>query len=513
MGIYIGLDIVPNNINQKDWQKVFEETMQLIQAYPFATLKEEDVYGFKRLALDRADGQCVKEYGVEEKYWKINGDLESKETGESFTLFSSLDRYSRLKESSVTEDILLNFLNKNERGAREVFYAKTQGKDYHTYLLSIAALIESRFPKSTCVYGDITRAQAQKAVNWANSILDKPIDLPVRVDPSRLLERLKVIDNEEKRLKALYDLSIGDSEEVDDLIAKHFNVNTIRNYFAKKLRGFESATQLGAELIIIRYLNAGLPLEMLVDICCFEKNGPQFSLTEFTKGICATWVLVEPTIRENINCVNKATDTPETVEEQFGSVFLDMRFMGRRTRRYISKEEVIKVLKGKLGDSNQLEEIIETKYQDIVKMLEDEGRKQKKLIDESHAKTKENIIYTLEQLMFWNDKYEISEFIIKGITTVKEAVDESIATRTNLMQIIKEAEEQDQLIKVLSQLIQDQQSLVLTKSAWDWIENESNDVVKRMMAMLVLPVENASEVRKLYRALFENQGLYYKYMK
>ena len=513
MGVYIGLDIIPKKIIQEEWQKVFEESMQLIQAYPFATLKEVNVDGFKRLVLDRAEVQCVEGYGAEEKYWKINGDLESKETGESFTLFSSLDRYGGLKESRVTEDILFNFLNKNERWAKEVFYSKTQGKQYHSFVLAIAALIECRFPKSACVYGDITKAQAQKAVDWANSILDKPIDLPIRVYPPSLLERLNVIDNEEKRLEALYDLSIGDSDEMDNLVGKQFGMNAVRNYFAKKLQDFESAAQLGAELIIIRYLNAGLPLEILVDICCFDKNGPQFSLTEFTKGICATWVLVEPTIRENINCVNKATDTPETVEEQFGSVFLDMRFMGRRTRRYISKEEVIKVLKGKLGDSNQLEEIIETKYQDIVKMLEGEGRKQKKLIDESHAKTKENIIYTLEQLMFWNDKYEISEFIIKGITTVKEAVDESIATRTNLMQIIREAEEQGQLIKVLSQLIQDQQSLVLTKSAWDWIENESNDVVKRMMVMLVLSVENTSEVRKLYRALFENQGLYYKYMK
>lgn len=512
MGIYVGLDVMPNKIKQEDWQKVFEETMQLIQAYPFAMLKEENVDGFKRLVLDRAEVQYVEGYGAEEKYWKINGDLESKETGEGFTLFSNLDRYSRLKEERLTEDILLNFVNKDERGAKEVFYSKTQGKDYHNFILSIASLIESRFPKSACVYGDITKAQAQKAVDWANSILDKSIDLPVRVDQSKLLERLKVIENEEKRLEALYNLSIGDSEEVDGLIAKNFNMDTVRNYFAKKLQGFESAAQLGAELIIIRYLNAGLPLEILVDICCFDKKGPHFDSIEFVKTICSSWVLVEPEIRRNMDATKRPEELPDSVETQFGNMFLDMGFMGRRTRRYIPKEDVLLILKEKFPGVSGLEEVVNKRYQEIVDMLEKKGAKLKGIEEEYKVKVDQNLIDSLDELVFWDNSYMISDSILKALSTIKDAVEESIATRANLMENIGEAEERGHIIMVLSQLIQEQHNLVLTRGAWDWIENESNDVKKRLVVML-LAFKSNGDLRKLYRALFENKGLFYEYMK
>lgn len=35
MGIYLGLDIIPGQIKHEDWQKVFKETLRLVQAYPF----------------------------------------------------------------------------------------------------------------------------------------------------------------------------------------------------------------------------------------------------------------------------------------------------------------------------------------------------------------------------------------------------------------------------------------------------------------------------------------------
>lgn len=515
MGIYIGLDIIPNQIKQEDWQMVFEETLQLIQAYSFATLNVDSVNGFKRIVLERTERQNVEGYGSEAEYWKINGDLESKETGESFTLFSSLERYSGFKEERLKEDILLYYIEDGVNGAREVFYSKTQGKDYHTYLLAIAALIESRFPKFACVYGEISKDQAQKAVSWANSILKKPIDLPVRVNPSKLLERLGVIGGieiEEKQLEALYDLSIGASDEVDDLVGKHFNMNVVRYYFSKKLQAFKSPVQLGAELIIIRFLNAGLPLETLTDICCIDSNGPKFEPNDFIKAICSTWVFVEPEIRGYMGHVKKSTDIPETVDAQFGNMFLDMGFMGRRTRRYVPKEEVISVLKGKLGDNNQFVQTIEAKYQDIVNMLKEKGRKLKEIEDDSQVKLERDFIYTFDDLMYWNNQYEISESILNIITTVKEAVEVSLSKRSDLMQIIGEAEEQGQLIKVLSNIIQEHRNLVLTRGAWDWIENETNDVIKRMVVML-LAFEDNGELRKLFRAYFENKGLFYKYMK
>jgi len=186
--------------------------------------------------------------------------------------------------------------------------------------------------------------------------------------------------------------------------------------------------------------------------------------------------------------------------------------MGRRTVRYITKDEVIRILNRESYDGKQLEEIIESKYQEIVKMLEENGRKLEEIEDEPYSKTEQNVIHALDKLLFWNERYEINENITKTIATIKTQVEKSIASRSNLMQIIKEAEEQNQLNKVLSQLIQDNHSLVLTREAWDWIEREPFDVKKRMVIMLLM-FRNSGELRKLYRALFENKALFYKYIR
>lgn len=512
MGIYVGLSLIPQKISQEEWKKVFEETLQLIKAYPFATQNVENVNGFKRLVLDRTEEQFIEGYGSEEKYWKINGDLESKETGESFTLFSSLERYSDINENTVKEDILLCFAEDGGGRARNVFYSKTQGKNYHTFLLSIAALIESRFPKFACVYGDISKEQAQKAVEWANSLLEKPIDLPIRVNYSKLLERLDVINIEEKRIEALYELSIGANEEVDALLPQNFNVNAIQNYFAKHLRGFKRATQLGSELMIIRYLNTGLPLEILIDICCFDNNGPQFEPIEFSKAICSTWVFIEPEMRGFMEAAKRPVDEPDSVESQIGNMFSDLGYMGRRTRRYIPKEEVLLTLGAKFQDLSEIEEIVNKRYQEIVAMLKEKGKKLKRIEEEYQDELNQNTIVTLDGLLHWNNSHVISGRIIKTFATIKEGIEDSLKTRESLIQIIGEAEEQGLLIKALSQIIQEHQYLVLTRGAWDWIENESTDVIKQMVIML-LTFENNEGMRKLYRACFENKELFYKYIR
>ncbi|AIF45088.1 hypothetical protein [Virgibacillus sp. SK37] len=512
MGIYIGLDIIPNYIDQDDWENVFEETLQLIRAYPFATLITENMGDYQRIVLDRTEEQCVNRFSGKEMYWKLNGDLESKETGESFTLLSNLARYKGLKGERLKEDILQYYVEDKGNGAREVFYSKTQGKDYHTYLLAIASLIESRFPKYACVYGDITKEQAQKAVNWANSILDKPIDLPVRVNPTRLLERLEVISIEEKRLEALYDLSIGANDGVDGLVAKHFNINAVRNYFAKELQDFNSAAQLGAELIIIRCLNARVPLEILTDICCFDSEGPRFNSTDFAKGICSSWVFIETEIRGYMDALKKVPDSPETVEAQFGNIFLDMGYMGRRTRRYIPKAKVLKVLKEKFHDFEEIEETINTCYQKNVVMLEANGEKLRKIEEELSDKTDRKIISSYDELIFWDGKTVINEDIQKVIVTISKKVNNILSQKDNqTTQLLEEIKKSGQLMTLTGKLIQSHQ-LVLTRMAWNWIEKNNNKNLMKIVMLLSL-LENSNDgLRYLYKAMLENKSLFRKYM-
>ena len=46
MGIMIFLDMIPNQIEDTEWEKVYEETIELINAYPFLdSVFDEVTYG------------------------------------------------------------------------------------------------------------------------------------------------------------------------------------------------------------------------------------------------------------------------------------------------------------------------------------------------------------------------------------------------------------------------------------------------------------------------------------
>lgn len=192
---------------------------------------------------------------------------------------------------------------------------------------------------------------------------------------------------------------------------------------------------------------------------------------------------------------------------------LDIGFIGRRTHRYLPKEEVIRICKEKFDDSEQLEKSIETEHQAIVKILQSLENKQEKLMNGSITENLENDICNLDQLMLWSEKHEINEVIIKDLIELKEEVDKSIAINEGLQKVIEEAERQNRLIEVVSNLVQNQHNLVLTRSAWNWIENETNEVIKRIIVMLLLTGGNTDALRKLFRALLENKDLFERYMK
>ena len=72
-----------------------------------------------------------------------------------------------------------------------IFDAKTQGYDYHNYILAIALLIESRFPLQAVVHGEISKGQMRKAAEWANTLLEHPIRVSDRAEDEKLYQRLK----------------------------------------------------------------------------------------------------------------------------------------------------------------------------------------------------------------------------------------------------------------------------------------------------------------------------------
>ncbi len=157
--------MLPEEISQQDWKSVYKETVILMQAYDFAELKEKNLFDTQIPVYVKS-----KEHEEPSRYWETCGDLGSKKFAETFILYSDIKMYRDAAPSTNNEtDILMN-----SESSVVVFDSKTQGYPYHLYILAIAMLIESRFPKFASVSGDIDYLQCIKAKEWQTLISQPP---------------------------------------------------------------------------------------------------------------------------------------------------------------------------------------------------------------------------------------------------------------------------------------------------------------------------------------------------
>lgn len=514
MGVYIGLDIITNRIDALKWEAVYKETLQLLQAYPFADLITEDVDGLQRVVLDKAKEQYENDHGETIRYWKTCGDLDTKEMGETFQLYGNINRYIPVPTAMLMDDIVMTYAAENEQGYRTVFYAKTQGKDYHMYILGISMLIESRFPEEACVFGNITKQQAQKAENWVNSILDKPVSLPVRIDYESLFQRLQKIEDETERLQAFYNLAISDDKgELDTFVKKHLGEKVLIMYLTNELSSYNSPTQLGAKMILIRLLNIGVSIETLCNIFCINSDGPKYEPSEFVNALCSTWVFVPLEKRSCMDIFKRPSDLPHTVESDFGTMFLDIYFTGRHTTRYIPFQTVSSLLISKFDIQGQ-QEFLSKQYEEIYDVLAAKEEELNKIQMEYNQKIDGCIITEYEELIHWDKDAVVSESLRTAIETLSERKRAVMKVMKDIItQIVGESNDRARYIKLIVGMTQET-NIVLTKAAWNWIEAENVDVLQTLLCLLSTSKnsEVSSEVRKVYRAMMENRDLFYEFM-
>jgi hypothetical protein len=213
MSIHLLLDIVPEALSADDWADAYDTTARLLALHPSGLLGYDwmMVFGVRLPAYARtieryADTPAKRHLGV-------IGDRQSLLTGDCLTLYRDLRHYRRggTPRLPVHGDIL-QFAAEERRGdtsgPAQVFGGRTHGAPYHVPLLAAAMVIESRFPLSAMVWGDLTRAQAEEAQRFAEGALGVPVPLPVRMDGSRLAERLRRFLSGEKLVAAFDELCL-----------------------------------------------------------------------------------------------------------------------------------------------------------------------------------------------------------------------------------------------------------------------------------------------------------------
>ncbi|MFP3011675.1 MAG: hypothetical protein ACEY3D_01355 [Rickettsia sp.] len=162
MGIFIKLEIVPDKISLDSWHSTYKEAVKLIQAYPFLDIVSQDLdncsWNYADTPTETPIQYCQNNIG-----FRLFGDLITMHTAKSFELIKDLNYYREPQSEHKCKDILQLYTD-NLQGIKTVFNDKTQGYDYHQYILAIACLLENRLQPYALVLGDISKGQMEAAV-------------------------------------------------------------------------------------------------------------------------------------------------------------------------------------------------------------------------------------------------------------------------------------------------------------------------------------------------------------
>ncbi len=364
MGIYIYLQI-SHSVTKEEWEKVYEETLQLVEAFPLAERKKVKCKGIDTVCLVKTKEQkkVFSDYWDRKEevvgWWTI-GDYETMSTAEDYCLQRDLIKDDKIN-ADATDILLGQFLEWDGEDVSPYCYYlwgnKTQGEPYHIYLLAIACLIESRLKGKVLVNGDITRGQCKKAVQLANRYLFKPIDIPDICDIQRLAERVsKFPISESKQLEALEHFYLGTKDkEFGKCIRNVFSEEAFNNYWKNRLKKSYIGT-IGFSRDIKEYFLWGFDLQKLCSLVNFAKK--EDSYVSFIKHILDTKIYEEEKDCEDVLEINQEASGTYSV----ATLMAQFVFMGARNDkvdRYIPLDEIRTVLNSELGTKCDVDAVID----------------------------------------------------------------------------------------------------------------------------------------------------------
>lgn len=530
MGVYILMDIIPDRINDTEWENVYNESLELIRAYPFLDKTvDKDTYGENWVYVERTK-EMTWDWDGDGSYvgWHVIGDERSMLIAESFALAKDINYYRRhSSKNSDIDDILTTQMEMvphlqdaildSSQGNVTIFDAKTQGYPHHTPLLAIACLLESRFPYHAIVYGDVTLAQMQEAVDWANSVLNRPIRLPERADDDQLIYRIrKLLKDEIFVLKAFHELTLHNKDVAfGDKVRSHFPPEIIFDYFVEQFGKYNTDT-IGYQDSLSSYINQGFSLDDLCDICVLNDNGCKHNPLHFAKMVLSlNWNTGKKGMFDDfLSTSSSNSKVPETVPSMMGKFFLKMAGFQEKSKSTLTYEEVCVFLKNKLGnicdldpllDSEPSQDDLEDKLLQLLEEWSDEEEGEEPVDNDAHSYD----VVDLDDLLQWKQGETIYPGLEKVLRKLKTSIDNYIET-------------EDELVSHLTKLtIRERQKFAIRqnkyfyihKQAWDSILENMDDTRYMITILYILTIE-ADEINrsKLCKALINNQDLLKTYI-
>ena len=370
MGVGIRLDIA-KSVTKEDWEKVYNESLKLMQVFPLAEKSREFIHGADIFCLIKTRERFhSNEWKNGEKLgWRTSGNYDDMSVAENYylprELFSEDEFNPKCNEAMIYK--VSNYFDSEESEKRfgntyddiyNVWCMKTQGKSYHIYLLAVACLIESRLGEKAYVYGDITRGQCIKAIELANRVLEQPIDLPVACVPDKLIARLREIDLTEcERLKIFISLVlINHDANFGKLIRDNFSSEAFDEYWRKRL-GEYTMNQIGFTGQFHNYMLWGFEFDKIFQYIKFEKDDNK----QYEKFV---EIVMDSKLHIKEKDCSEPTDIDQDASGTYSVYTLMAQFMlaglkNPRVDRYIPLETIRKVLKNHIGDKCDTDMIID----------------------------------------------------------------------------------------------------------------------------------------------------------
>ena len=372
MGVYISL-LASNKVDPVQWEKAYEETLVLADKMGLIEIREFEKFGQKYFA---ATSSAEREYhsGIG---WLTEGDAVFMATAEDFFLPRKVDvpkheeKYSDPLMYILAQEGIVDFEDPYVKNVQEFWGNKTQGEPYHTALLAIGCLLDSRLNGEVICGSDISYGQCKCAIEKANKILKKKIRMPLRCRMEDLYKRVRQLPIEpHQTLEAFAATYLGaKDEQYYKFVTEHFSDEEQTLFIKEKMSNRYLGT-VGFADSIQQILSYNVPIAKVCSVFLGmdpEKKKPREDnenpFQTFIKTILATNIyLSEKDMRD---CLKVDGNSAETmcVEKQFASIL----FMGARNRsvaRYIPLEELTAQLVESLGDKCDVKEIIDSYLKD-----------------------------------------------------------------------------------------------------------------------------------------------------
>lgn len=425
MCIYICLDILADKVNPKDWEKVYQESLKLIEKYPFMQVYD----GQKKYKISNFYYyDYAKEY-IDENgnyLWSVCGNIDLLEEAGTFSLYKDVSFYYTKKKSNINDIFERSFDASENIGISKVFYSATNGFDYQNYILAIACLIVSRFPKYTQLYGDISIEQINSAVKWVNQYLEIPISAPDTTDKDKLFKRLCKISSDKVWIYQAfrkYSLNSFYAPETGKFIRDNFDKKIYYNDFFKRFKLYDFST-IGFYKEFNQFLSMGFSVEMLCDICILDRCKPITDVESFIKYLLKSRITEE----KNYEYVEAEDIKISKIIRMVSDAF------NKNVKRYIPIENFRQILNSKFKNICNVNEIIDNNI--YLANLETiyEQEKCKKIIEDSSFLVEEIIdcdISVASYLILYEYGDKISSYLKKLLINLKNDMDNLISETQN----------------------------------------------------------------------------------